>query len=210
MTNPQPTDNKDNSASRPPRSETQAAHKLMQGSDSESATFLYERHAQRLRNVAKRKLTEKGVRPALQDPDAAATDAFLRVLQGLNSGEFQVKNREKLRALLNRTLEFTCSDDAKILRAKKRRDEGASVLGLDTDGSPAALKNAEDPCAANLAEAFGEETEALLEELPTRLSELARLKLQGYTNRECADRLNIALRKVERWLKEIREDYGSG
>ena len=79
----------------------------------------------------------------------------------------------------------------------------ANLLGLDESLGSLEQIISREP-TPEFAVEFGERCELLLEKLSDIERETAELKLQGYSNREVADRLGCGLRTVGRRLAAIR------
>jgi DNA-directed RNA polymerase specialized sigma24 family protein len=97
---------------------------------------------------------------------------------------------------------------------QQRRSRAGKRGGGNQYGEPAATGDAlptdieqmvgAEPTPAFAAE-IAEECERRLSSLDDRLRPVAERKLQGYTNREIAEHLDVIVETVERRLKRIRE-----
>jgi len=196
----------------PTHSVTELLQQLQAG-DSIAASQIWQRYITRLVSRARQRL--KGTpRRAFDEEDVAITafDAFLR---GVADGRFkQLNNREDLWQVLVMLIErqaiaFMRQELAEKRGAGKTRGEsafddmdraGSARPGLDQFADP-------DPAAVDqFTQSVRELLEALGDEL---LRQIAMAKLEGYTNKEIAQRLGISLRGVERKLQLIRQKWES-
>lgn len=79
-----------------------------------------------------------------------------------------------------------------------RKNEGSVLGGFDQLES-------QKP-SPDIAAIMADQTQQLLASLPDETAQrIAALKIEGFTQQEIADKLDIATRTVERRLKQIRE-----
>jgi RNA polymerase sigma factor (sigma-70 family) len=130
-------------------------------------------------------------------------------------GDFDLASRDELWSMLVQiTLRKARNAANRHLLAKRdvRREEAPAADHADEDGSGAILDQIDSagptPAeAALLNEALEERFRKLSD---PALRQIARWKLEGYTNAEIAQQLECTLRTVERKLERIRTYWGSG
>jgi RNA polymerase sigma factor (sigma-70 family) len=130
-------------------------------------------------------------------------------------GDFDLAGRDELwRMLVQITLRKARNAANRHLLAKRdvRREEAPAADHADEDGSGTILDQLDSagptPAeAALLNEALEERFRKLSD---PALRQIARWKLEGYTNAEIAQQLECTLRAVERKLERIRSYWGSG
>ena len=149
-------------------------------------------------------------RRAVDEEDVAVT-AFEAFLRGTREGRFsKLETREDLWQVLAMLTERKAIGVLRRELADKRgggQVRGESVFEKMIMDSSGAIGIA-DVAAPNPAtlELFAGEVREMLDGLGDELlRQIAILKLEGYTNPEVAQRLNIALRSVERKLQLIRD-----
>jgi len=183
---------------------------LRQG-DQQSAQQLWERYYAQLVRLAGAKLP-RGVRREFDEEDVALS-AFHSLCAGVQEGRFpRLDDRDNLWSLL---VVITARKAMRRLRSATAQKRGGGDVQGETvflvpsegGGSPRAGINeviGREP-SAEFAAQVAEESERLLALLPDEaMRELARLKMEGFTNSEAAQQLNCGIRTVERRLGIIR------
>jgi RNA polymerase sigma factor (sigma-70 family) len=128
-------------------------------------------------------------------------------------GEFDLAGRDELWKLLVTITLRKARNTAKAHRWDKRdiaREQ--TIVDQDRAGSSGWLLEQIDAAGPSPAEAalLNEALERRLEALgDSRLRQIALWRLEGYTNREVADRLDCTERSVERRLERIRSKWRS-
>lgn len=185
----------------------------LQAGESQAAERLWDRcifslvkgARRHLRNFPRRAVDE-------QDVALAAFDAFLR---GVEEDRFnKLENREDLWQVLAMLTERRAIAELRRERAQKRGgcdNRGESVFEqMGGDGSAASGIDQAGNRSPALVETFTLEVRESLEILEDELlQKIAILRLEGYTNKEIAKQLGIALRAVERKLQLIRQKWKS-
>jgi RNA polymerase sigma factor (sigma-70 family) len=192
---------------------TRCLHDIKAGAD-EAAQKLWERYYSQLVRLCQKKLG--GHRRAIADEEDVALSAFDSFCRGLRRGRFpQLRDRDDLWRLLVVIAARKAVD--LIQRENRQRRGGGRVLG---EAALAGGQGSEDlPALAQVigreptpefAAEVAEQYELLLAALPDdSLRQLARAKLEGYTNEELAQHLHFSLRTVERKLAEIRRCWSA-
>ena len=182
---------------------------LKQG-QQEAAQKLWQRYCQRLVEMARHKLGHASRR--VSDEEDIALMAFHRLCEAVEKGKFsQLNDRDDLWQILLVITERKVIDHVRALKRKKRgsgKVRGESVfLKLDQEEMSRGIERVMDseptPEYAVLAI---EQCRELLEMLPSKqLRQIALWKLEGWKNREIAEKLGCITETVERKLRGIRE-----
>jgi DNA-directed RNA polymerase specialized sigma24 family protein len=181
----------------------------LKGGDGAAATPLLQRYQNQLIRVARARL--RG-RPFLgADEEDVALSAFDSFCRGAMAGGFpQLANRKALLPLLVRITVRKAIDllvrEARLKRGggKVRGESALPAPGATTD-SPGMNQVAGDDLPADLVAAADEAVRGLLDALPREnLRAAARLRLEGYSNDEIAEKLRCSTVTVERWFDLIR------
>jgi DNA-directed RNA polymerase specialized sigma24 family protein len=178
---------------------------LIQTGDPAAAQPLWERYFRRLVGLARARLHALP-RKAAADEEDVALSAFDSFCRGAQAGRFpRLDDRDDLWRLL---ATITARKAGRLVRAEHRqkrgggRVQGESALGEPDAGIDAAAAAEPTP---EFAAQVTEEYRGLLGRLgDDQLRAIAQWKLEGYTNREIADRLGCAPATVERRLALIR------
>jgi RNA polymerase sigma factor (sigma-70 family) len=176
----------------------------------EAAQQLWERYFHRLVGLARKKL--QGIPRLGQDGEDVALSAFDSFVRGAARGAFpQLTDRDNLWKLL---VTITARKAYDLVRDEHRqRRGGGAVQGesalIGPPGSEDAAQGIDaivgrDP-TPEFAAQVAEEYQHLMATLANpELQAVAQAKLEGYTNKEIAAKLEMSLRGVERRLKLIR------
>jgi len=191
---------------------TQWIGRLAHG-DDEAAQAIWQNYFAKLVSYARRKLQDAPRRSF--DEEDVAISAMFSFYRGLEAGRFdRVEDRDDLWKLL---VTITAR---KIYRQRRRamtekrgggQVRGESVFqrfgGADDDARGIGDVLGREP-TPELANMLVENTQQYLDCLEDeRLREIARLKLEGWTNDEIAQKQNCVRRTVERRLERIREKW---
>lgn len=183
---------------------------LRQG-DQQATQLLWERYFSQLVRIAGSKLP-LSVRRDFDEEDVALS-AFHSLCTGVKQGKFpKLDDRDNLWSLL---VVITARKVMHRLRsATTQKRGGGRVIGETAFLGPSSEGGLNYPGindvigrepTAEFAAQVAEESERLLEILPDEpMRKLARLKMEGYGNKEAAQQLNCGLRTVERRLRLIR------
>jgi DNA-directed RNA polymerase specialized sigma24 family protein len=182
------------------------------GRIDEAQQELWRRYFHRLVGLARHKLGETP--RAAADEEDVATAALHSFFTGMAAGRFpQLHDRDGLWPLLAKITAHKALDQQRYLLAEKRgggRVRGDSVMAGASASSadwPAAL--IEDELSPDYLAAMSDECSRLMAMLTDdQLRQIARRRLEGYTNREIAAELGVIERTVERRLQLIRSLWG--
>ena len=184
---------------------------LRQGNEL-SAQQLWERYFSKLVRIAGAKLPQ-GVRRDFDEEDVALS-AFHSLCTGVQDGRFpRLEDRDNLWSLLVVITARKAMYRMRSATAQKRgegRVRGESAFRGSADGDrsqPASINQiiGTEP-SAEFATELSEESGRLFSLLPDEaMRSLALLKMEGYSNKEAAAKLQYGLRTVERRLGLIRQ-----
>ena len=183
------------------------------GGDEAAAEALWQQYFARLVRYARRKLRDLPRRTF--DEEDVALSAMFSFCRGLEEGKFErLGDRDELwKLLVTITARKICAQQRHALREKrgggKVRGESAFQRGTSDDDLAAGIGEVlGDEPSPELAATLVENTQELLDCLGDEsLGQIARLKLEGWTNEEIAVRLGCVRRTVERKLERIREKW---
>jgi DNA-directed RNA polymerase specialized sigma24 family protein len=185
----------------------------LKAGEAEAARELWRRYFTTLVRLARERL--RGTRRVAADEEDVALSALDSFLAGAAAGRFpRLEDRDDLWRLLVTITTRKAADQVEHERRRKRgggRVAGESALkGPGDDGPGLAQMVGPEPTpelAAMLAEECRRRLEGLRDET---LRQVALLKMEGYTDREIAARLDCGLRTVVRKLTLIRKAWRGG
>ncbi len=180
---------------------------LQQGDES-SARKLWEHFVQRLYEAARKKLNRRVART--YDEQDAAQSAFHALCAGVSAGRYpDLNDRTSLWRLL---LTITSNKISNRHRYEKReqrdirRTATDSVFITTSHRSVIGSLPAREPTLEYSAE-FVDLCGQLVEGLGPELQEIARLKIEGYTDVEIAEHLGCSDRTIRRRVELIRRNW---
>jgi RNA polymerase sigma factor (sigma-70 family) len=190
---------------------TQWIAKLKQG-DQLAAEKLWDRYIQALIRLACRKLRDAPRR--VTDENDIVVTAFNHFLQGVQTNRFRkLDDRHDLWQILVMLTERRAVDrlrrEATASKRLPTESESAASDGERSNASPLERVRDERPTpefAAEATEEYGVLLD-LLEDRDTRM--IAIWKMEGYTNREIAEKLGVTERTIGRKLEAIRARWSS-
>lgn len=180
-----------------------------------SMEMIWHSYYEKLVVFARRRLKEMP-RRQLDEEDVVA-DAMNSLFQGVKEGRFpELNDRNDLWKIL---LTITARKAAKAIRANLTQKRGGGAIRGESifvnpyDDSPnGGIANilGREP-SPEFAEQVVRQCEELLGRLDDPvLTQIATLKLEGYTHEEIAHELGMAVRSVERKVNRIRESWSPG
>jgi RNA polymerase sigma-70 factor (ECF subfamily) len=181
--------------------------------DDEAARQIWERYVRPLLNLAQQDL-ERAVQARLGAEDVVQS-AFRSYFR--RWADYDLADRDELWSLLV-TITLNKVRNANRHHLRKKRDvrrtrSGGGGTGPESAGNPLDLISDDAPTQEE-AVALAEEVEQRLHDLESTkdpdLLRTARLKLDGYSNREIAGLLRLTERTIERKLRRIRERWTEG
>jgi DNA-directed RNA polymerase specialized sigma24 family protein len=185
---------------------TQWISALKQG-DQSAAQRLWEAYFRRLVGVARARLRDASRRVA--DEEDVALNAFDSFCRGALAGRFpRLDDRHDLWQIL---VLITVRKAVNLRIFEARQSRGTGRIQSLTELTPDELETVGgDEPTPELAAQLAEEYQRLMERLgDSSLQNVARFKLEGYTNGEIAARLGCVISTVERKLARIRGKWAS-
>jgi DNA-directed RNA polymerase specialized sigma24 family protein len=179
----------------------------LKAGEAEAARVLWERYFADLVRLARARLRDAP--RAAADEEDAALSAFDSLCRGAEQGHFpRLDDRADLWRVL---VTITARKAADLVQHERRLKRGGGRIQSEADLAAAALEAgglAQAPShepSPELAAVMAEECRRLFEALPDEsLRQVAALRLEGYTDREIAARLDCGLTTIERRLRTIR------
>jgi DNA-directed RNA polymerase specialized sigma24 family protein len=181
----------------------------LRAGDRAAAQLLWQGYFHRLVALARRKL--RGAPRGMADEEDVALSAFDSFCRGAEQGRFpQLSDRDDLWRLLFVITERKAIDLVNHEKAQKRgkgqvRHEGSVALDSSAAFNNIAAREPTPEEAAQVAEHFRRLLDALGDET---LRAVAIANMEGYTNKEIAQRINRSVPAVERKLNRIRKIWG--
>ncbi len=182
----------------------------LKAGDAAAAEQLWRRYFEALVHLARNRL--RGAPRAVADEEDAALSAFDSFVRGAAGGRYpRLDDRDDLWRLLVVITERKALDQAQRECRQKRgggrvESLSGSVRAADSDADLACL--AEGGPTPEFVALVADECRSLMGQLSDEsLRQVARLRMEGYTNEEVADRLGCSLRSVARKLEIIRRTW---
>jgi RNA polymerase sigma factor (sigma-70 family) len=180
--------------------------------DADAAQLIWEAYINDLLRLLRKRLDASERRVA--DEEDLALDAFHSLYRRAVSGQFpRLDDRQDLWQLLVMIAARKLLNERKKARRQKRgagKVRGESLfLGLKNEAEGAGLAEViGDHPSPELAAQVAETCDRMLHQLgDPRLRDLAKWKMEGFTNVEIASRLGCQVRTVERKLRLIRQQW---
>ena len=173
----------------------------LQTGDSAAAQPLWERYFRRLVGLARKRL--QGGRPAGGDAEDVALSAFASFWRNAGRGRFpQLADRDSLWRLL---VTITARKAAHQARDEGRQKRGGGVAPVGDAAAALAEALSREP-NPDFAAGVVEECRRLLDRLgDPDLQAVARLRMEGYSVDDVAQKMDCAPRSVKRKLDVIRK-----
>lgn len=182
----------------------------MRRGDDDAAHKIWSHFAHRLQNAIRPKINPTIRR--VYDEEDAAQSAFNSLCKGLSAGRFpDLHDGESLWRLLLvitcRKISIRTRNEQRDIRDVRRNTDAATVLAADASGSvldPLSQFPSQDLPPEFEAE-FAETCASLFEEITEpMMAETARLRIEGNSVPEIAEKLNVSTRTVHRKLELVR------
>jgi DNA-directed RNA polymerase specialized sigma24 family protein len=175
----------------------------LKAGDEQAAQKLWEGYFGRLVSLARAKL--RGAQRRVADEEDVALSAFDSFCRGAERNRFpKLEDRDDLWQLL---VMITARKAIDLRQYENRQRRGGAVATVELGRDEANLIEqivGREP-TPEFAMQIAEETERLLAGLDdVDLRQIALWKMEGYTNEEIAERLDVATRTIERRLRLIR------
>jgi RNA polymerase sigma-70 factor (ECF subfamily) len=171
----------------------------LQESD-EAARYLFENYGERLMALARRRISPRLA--SRVDPEDILQSVFRTFFGRLKDGRFQIDNPDDLLKLLVRiTIHKTLRQIAFHRAAKRDPQQEAAQSDQAQDQLLGVHGREPDP---EVAITFVDQLDHLLGKLGPQERQILEMRLQGYSNDEIAEKLNIYDRKIRRVFERIR------
>ena len=179
----------------------------LKNADPEAAQHIWYQYFEKLVRLARQRLA--GLPRRIADEEDVALSALNSVILGIQSQKFpELDDRHDLWKLLVVVTNRKAIAQQRRHFAAKRPDWKMNERMQESSSlSDAAVATGREP-DPEFAAQFAEEVQRLLMALPSEdFRRLALLRMDGYTNREIAEKLNWYEVKVERRLRIIRKQW---
>jgi RNA polymerase sigma factor (sigma-70 family) len=186
----------------------------LRAGDESAAQVLWERYFEKLAALARHKLASLPRRAA--DEEDVALSALKSFYRGVAMDRFpNLSDRFDLWKVLV-TITTRKAAAQRRRHFSQKRGHGAvrgESLFVQSPADPEPVGGIDqfagrEP-SPELAAMLAEECAGLLSQLDERKRPIALLKMEGFTNQEIADQLDLAVRTVERRLEQIRQRWSS-
>jgi RNA polymerase sigma-70 factor (ECF subfamily) len=175
--------------------------------DEEAATELYQRYIQRLLNVVNMHLTQR-IRAQVEADDICQS-VFRSLFRRVQQGRFEFHDDGDLWKLMVTVALNKVRNRVRFLGAGKR-DVAREVHARDASEPDAFVVHSlsREPSIEEAAE-FQDLVEKVCRQLPPETRELLRLRMDGYSQEEIAERLSLCTRTIRRMNERIRDQVVS-
>lgn len=172
------------------------------GGDELAAGILHKRYMAKLLNLVGRHLASR-FNPRL-DADDVVQSVFGSFFNGAREGRYAFDAENDFWKLLL-TIALNKVRNTVRHHQTQMRDLGKESFSTNADGSETLMANLRNPqrIAAEYAE-FLESLDELLDQLDPSEQTLLRYQIEGYTQKEIADKMNLNDRTIRRMLTRIR------
>jgi RNA polymerase sigma-70 factor (ECF subfamily) len=168
--------------------------------DARSTRELYDRFAERLLALARRRLSPRLA--SRVDPEDIVQSVFRTFFGRLKDGRLHVDDPEDVCKLLMRITVHKTLRQVSFHTAAKRNPSLETGHGEQAQQQLVALLAREPTPEAVVV--FEDQLEHFLKELRPEERQIIELRMQGYTNEEIAARLGIYDRKIRRVMERLR------
>ncbi len=181
----------------------------LKAGDAAASHELWNRYFEKLVTLAKAKMRNQPRRVA--DEEDVALSVFKSLCRGAEMGRFtELSERDDLWALLLTMTKRKVSNHVRRETTQKRG--GGAVRGESVFWSPDAAwgidQIVDDEPSPEFLTGLGEEHDRLMDMLgDEKLRLIAVLRMEGHTNEEIAEKLNVTSRTIRRKLDLIREKW---
>jgi DNA-directed RNA polymerase specialized sigma24 family protein len=177
--------------------------------DPQAAQELWDRYFEKLVRLARKKL--QGAPRRIADEEDVALSAFHSFCEGAAQGKFpRLDDRDNLWRVM---VVITARKASRLAERERRQKRGGgnlrgeSVFRGEDEISAGIQQVVGSEPTPEFAAQFAEEHERLLAMLEPDLRQIARWKLEGYTNEEIAQMARCGVRTVQRKLNRIRLEW---
>jgi RNA polymerase sigma-70 factor (ECF subfamily) len=174
--------------------------KQWQAGDQKAAQELFDRYAERLLALARRRISQRLA--SRVDPEDVVQSVFRTFFDRVKAGQFQIEDPNDVCKLLARiTVNKTLRQIAHHKAAKR---DPSLEAGQGVDGQERLREILDREPTPEEANAFMDQLEHFLGRLrpPDRL--ILEMRMQGYNNLEIAEELKVSDRKIRRLMERVR------
>jgi RNA polymerase sigma-70 factor (ECF subfamily) len=174
--------------------------KLWQAGDQRAAQELFDRYAERLLALARRRISQRLA--SRVDPEDVVQSVFRTFFDRAKAGQFTIEDPNDVCKLLARITVHKTLRQIAFHKAAKRDPSLEAGQGLDGQERLREILDREPtPEAAN---AFVDQLEHFLGRLRPSDRQILELRMQGYNNLEIAEQLKVSDRKIRRLMERVR------
>lgn len=170
--------------------------------DQDAATILHERYLARLLNLVGRHLADKF--NSRLDPDDVVQSVFRSIFRLTREGRFEFEDDSDFWKLLLTMALNKVRNTVRHHQAGKRTPEAESI-STSSDGVDGYLVNrlSSQPTLQEIV-SFADMLELVLQQLDPKQQLLIQYRIEGYTQKEIAEKLGVDDRTVRRMFASIR------
>jgi RNA polymerase sigma-70 factor (ECF subfamily) len=168
--------------------------------DERAARELYDRYVDRLIGLARRRISQRLA--SRVDPEDIVQSVFRTFFGRLKAGQFHINDQDDLCKLLMRITVHKTLRQIAFHKAGKR--DPSHETGQEDEAQERLLELLDRDPSPEAEVAFLDQLEHFMNGLGTQERQILELRLQGYSNEEIAEKLDIYDRKIRRVVERIR------
>jgi RNA polymerase sigma-70 factor, ECF subfamily len=173
---------------------------LWRAGDQQAAQKLFDRYAERLLALARRRISQRLA--SRVDPEDVVQSVFRTFFARAKAGRFHIAEQDDLAKLLVRITVHKTLRQVEFHKAAKRDPHQETAQGDTAQRQLVEALDGEPPPEA--AVAFLDQLEHFLKQLGPDERQILEMRLQGYNNREIAEKLGFYDRKIRRVIEHVR------
>ena len=173
---------------------------LWRAGNEGAARQLFEAYAEKLMALARRRISQRLA--SRLDPEDIVQSVFRTFFHRAREGEFSFHDQDDLAKLLVRITVHKTLRKVAFHKAEKRNAVRETGQGAESQACWEELLDAEP--SPDEAVTFLDQLENFLSQLQPMERQILEMRLQGYTNDEISEKLNIYDRKIRRVLERVR------
>jgi RNA polymerase sigma-70 factor (ECF subfamily) len=174
--------------------------RLWQAGDENAARELFDRYAERLLALARRRISQRLA--SRVDPEDVVQSVFRTFFDRAKAGQFQFEDPNDVCKLLARITVHKTLRQIAFHKAAKR--DPSLEAGQNAEGQERLREILDREPTPEAANTFVDQLEHFLSRLrpPDRL--ILEMRMQGYNNLEIAEQLKVSDRKIRRLMERVR------
>jgi RNA polymerase sigma-70 factor (ECF subfamily) len=181
-------------------SEEQALVELFRHGDQDAARQIVDTYIDRLLMLARRRISPRLA--SRVDPEDVVQSAFRTFFRRVGEGQFSFSEQDDLCKLLVRITLYKTLRSIAFHKAAKRNPGQETEQGEHHRERLLALLDKEPTAEAQVA--FLDQLDRFLRKLKPQEREILEMRLQGHSNDEIAQKLNLYDRKIRRVIEHVR------